>query len=177
MIQSSNLTIANAIAAHGRDAAAARKIVIKPSPSADTRSADHAVSKAELKESTAMHRDDVRRGLERIAEILKERGESHDWTKVSYFEEFYRQFSDAQRTGVWGNGWYDKIHTRLETHHVESMKPESVNLFDILEHIVDCVMSGKARAGEFKPDSLSPQMLMFAYANTQKVIADMVEVK
>ena len=174
-LKSSNPVVANALRAN-RKAVRNSAIVIQPSPSADTRSADHVVTEDELRRSTEMHIDDVRRGMEWLAEALRERGESHDWTKLRYFPSFYRQFSEAQRSGCWGNGWYDRIHCVKERHHVEDGCPENINLIDILEHIVDGVMAGKARSGEYRQDVLGAGMLERAYANTQKLISDVVSV-
>ena len=74
-------------------------VYINPSPSADTRSAVHKVSKNELIESTRMHIGDVRRGLHWMVRRLQHQGIEHDWTKLKYFDEFYDQFSRAQETG------------------------------------------------------------------------------
>jgi len=175
MVISSNPTVANAVRA-SRKAVCNAEIVIRPSPSADTRSADHAVTEDELRRSTEMHIDDVRRGMEWLADALRDRGERHDWTKLRYFTSFYRQFSDAQKTGCWGNGWYDRIHCAKERHHVEDACPEDVNLIDILEHIVDGVMAGKARSGVYRQDVLGAGILERAYANTQKIVSDAVSV-
>jgi hypothetical protein len=124
-----------------------------------------------------MHIDDVRKGMEYLAVLLRECGKRHDWTKLQHFDSFYRQFNDAQKSGCWGNGWYDKIHCVQERHHINDVCPEDVTLIDVLEHIVDCVMAGKARSGEFKQDVLGAGVLERAYANTQKVISDAVSVK
>ena len=176
-MESTNRIVANAIAATGRRTASnAAAIVIKPSPSADTRSADHAVTIDELKKSTEMHIDDVRRGLEFLGKLLKERGGRHDWTKLEYLPSFYKQFNEAQETGCWGNGWYDQIHCKLERHHVEDACPGDVNLLDILEHIVDGVMAGLARSGKYRQDVLGAGILERAYANTQKLLLEAVAV-
>lgn len=164
-IESTNSVVRNAMAPK-RSAV----IFIKPSPSADTRSADHKVTQKELEESTKMHIEDVRKGLAYLGKLLKDRGERHDWTKLQYMPSFYKQFSDAQETGCWGNGWYDKIHVKQERHHIEDAAHTDVNLIDVLEHIVDCVMAGKARKGEFKQDILGAGLLERAYANTQKLL-------
>lgn len=176
MIASDNPVVANAMIAHGGAVRNAQKIVICPSPSADTRSADRLVTTEELTASTEQHIDDVRRGMEYVAKLCREAGKDHDWTKLRYMPSFYEQFSRAQKTGVWGNGWYDKIHTIQERHHLNDRVPKDVNLIDVLEHIVDCVMAGKARAGEFKPDLLGAGVLERAYMNTQKMISDAVVV-
>ena len=175
-MKSTNKVIANAVAANTKLAKNSATIVIKPSPSADTRSADHDVTIEELKASTEMHIDDVRRGLEFLGRLLKERGERHDWTKLQYLPSFFKQFSEAQKTGCWGNGWYDRIHCKQERHHVEDACPQDVNLLDILEHVVDGVMAGLARSGEYRQDVLGSGILERAYANTQKLIRDAVRV-
>lgn len=173
---STNPAVANALRATRKAVRNAAAVVIMPSPSADTRSADHPVTEDELRESTTMHIDDVRRGMEWLAGLLREAGERHDWTKLRYFPSFYRQFSEAQKTGCWGNGWYDRIHTKKERHHLEDGCPEDVTLIDVLEHIVDGVMAGKARKGEYTPDVLGAGLLERAYANTQKMISGAVRV-
>ena len=172
---SSNPIVANAMRATRKTVRNAA-VVISPSPSADTRSADHHVTEDELRKSTEIHIDDVRRGMEWIAGLLREAGERHDWTKLRYFPSFYRQFSEAQKSGCWGNGWYDRIHTVKERHHLEDGCPDDVTLIDVLEHIVDCVMAGKARKGEYRPDVLGAGLLERAYANTQKMISGAVRV-
>ena len=91
------------------------KITIHRSPSADTRSADHVITKEELEKSTAMHVSDVAKAMHWFADRLEEAGERHDWTKEEYIEEFYKQFHHEQETGQgdWGvnpEGWYRKIH-------------------------------------------------------------------
>lgn len=152
-------------------------IVVRPSPSADTRSADHAVTKDELRTSTEMHIGDVMRGMEWIARRLREAGARHDWTKLDYFAEFYRQFSEAQRTGDWGTGWYDEIHVVRERHHLNEKCPDDVTLLDVLEMIVDGVCAGMARSGTYYPGRLAPAILERAFDNTQKMVADAVRVK
>ena len=175
-MKSTNKVVLNAIAANSRVACNSATIVINPSHSADTRSADHEVTMDELKASTEMHIDDVRRGLAFLGRLLKKRGERHDWTKLQYLPSFYKQFSEAQKTGCWGNGWYDRIHCKQERHHVEDACPKDVNLLDILEHIVDGVMAGMARSGEYRQDVLGTGILERAYANTQKLVRDAVRV-
>ena len=152
------------------------KIFVSPSPSADTRSANHVISEEELRESTKMHIQDVRRAMNWLTRRLIGIGEHHDWTKMNYFDEFYRQFHKAQETGEWGTGWYDKIHVVEERHHLEERCPKDVTLLDVLEQIADCVCAGMARTGKFEPRPLDPAILSRAYLNTQKMIADAVRV-
>ena len=153
------------------------EIFVSPSPSADTRSADHKVTPEELRKSTMMHIDDVRRVIGYLATQVDLRGSSHDWTKLQFFDEFYAQFSKAQETGDWGKGWYDEIHVVQERHHPESRCPDDVNLIDLLEQIADCVCAGMARTGKFEPRPIDPAILEKAYMNTQKMLAGIVKVR
>jgi len=152
------------------------EIIVHPSPSADTRSADHIITEDELRLSTEMHIDDVRRGMAWLARRLYEIGERHDWTKLSCLDEFYDQFSKAQKTGEWGTGWYDEIHIVKERHHLNEKCPDDVTLIDVLEMIVDGVCAGMARTGKYYPGELDAETLKLAYANTQKMIAEAVRV-
>ena len=152
------------------------EIIVHPSPSADTRSADHIITEDELRLSTEMHIADVRRGMAWLARRLYEIGERHDWTKLSYLDEFYDQFSKAQKTGEWGNGWYDEIHVKKERHHLNDEMPSDVTLLDVLEMIVDGVCAGMARTGKYYPGELDAETLKLAYANMQKMIAAAVRV-
>jgi hypothetical protein len=168
----------------GRTAAARRdadgrlkdEIIVRPSPSADTRSADHIITEEELSTSTKMHIEDVRRGMDWIAQRIQKIGARHDWTKVEFFQDFYRQFRKAQETGEWGVGWYDEIHIVKERHHLEDRCPDDVTLLDVLERIVDGVMAGMARSGMYEPRPLDREILERAYMNTQMMLAKVVRV-
>lgn len=153
-------------------------IQIRPSPSDDTRSADHEISMAELTESTRLHIRDVMMGMGWLCDRLFENAKRHDWTKLEYMKEFYDQFSRAQKTGDWGIGWYDEIHLRKERHHLDNIdtSPDDVNLLDVLEQIVDGVMAGMARTGRYEPRPLDPLLLQRAYDNTAKMLAEHVQV-
>lgn len=168
--------VANAMAANAK--AATPKIVVEPCPTADSRSAGREpVSKDALLAASQMHISDVERGMDFFAKKLKSAGKKHDWTKITFLDAFHRQFADAQRTGVWSvGGWYDTIHLKRERHHLERVAPDNVNLVDVLEHIVDCVMAGMARNGKYKPDMLSGQVLERAYINTQRMLEKAVAV-
>lgn len=153
------------------------KIIIHPSKSADTRSADHMITEEELKKSTVSHISDVRKGMDLLAKILELKGEQHDWTKLFYLEDFFKQFNNAQKTGDWGTGWYDQIHVVQERHHFNDRVPENVDLLDVLEQIVDCVMAGLARNGEYRKEPLPEGLLQKAYDNTIEKLLKCVEVQ
>ena len=152
-------------------------IEIRKSPSADTRSADHVITREELEKSTAMHISDVAKAMRFFADLIEEAGDRHDWTKVEHMDEFYDQFSRAQKTGDWGKGWYDQIHVVKERHHLKDGCPEDVDLIDVLEQISDCVMAGLARSGEYRQEEIDPDILKKAYDNTVDLLLSQVKVK
>lgn len=153
------------------------RIIIHKSKSADTRSADHLITMQELKEDTLLHISDVRKGMFEIASEIQERALKHDWTKLDYFPEFFKQFHNAQLTGDWGDGWYDKIHIVNERHHLQDNPPEDIDLIDVIEQIVDCVMAGLARSGKYRDESISNELLQKAYKNTVRKLMENIEVK
>ena len=98
-------------------------IEIHRGASADTRSANHVVSRKELEESTESHISDVAKAMRWFADRIEEAGDRHDWTKLEYMDEFYDQFHNEQIThnGDWvdnQNGWYQSIHLKKERHHL-----------------------------------------------------------
>lgn len=146
------------------------------SPSADTRTARHEVTKNELKRSSKMHILDVQKAMKWIEHRMDDAVINHDWTKIEYLDSFYKQFHDAQKTGNWGNGWYDQIHIVEERHHLNDRCPDDVDLIDVLEMLCDCVMAGLARNGEYRPEEPSPEILMKAYRNTAGMMAENTEI-
>ena len=153
------------------------RIEIRKSPSADTRTSDHMISREELEKSTAMHISDVAKAMRWFADRLEEAGEHHDWTKVEYMDEFYKQFHRAQETGNWGHGWYDKIHVVKERHHLNDRCPDDVDLIDVIEQISDCVTAGMARSGKYRKEPVSDELLRRAYDNTVQKLLNAIEVK
>lgn len=153
------------------------QIVIRKSPSADTRSADHAVTREELRLSTDMHIVDVWKAMQFFRRKMDVAAGRHDYTKVDYFDEFYDQFHKAQATGEWGTGWFDEIHIVKERHHLKDRCPEDVNLIDVLEMLCDCVMAGLARSGTYRDEEPDADMLVKAYKNTVKLLLEHVRVE
>lgn len=151
-------------------------IIVHKSPSADTRTADHEVTQRELRLSTIKHRGDVCSAVEFLRYKLWEVTRLHDWTKLDYFDEFYKQFHKAQVTGEWGEGWYDQIHIVKERHHLNNKCPDDVNLIDVLEMLCDCVMAGLARSGKYREEEPNPDILVKAYKNTVKMLLNATEV-
>lgn len=144
---------------------------IRRSRSADTRSADHEVTKEELLYNSEQHIGDVRQAMRYFAERLLATAEKHDWTKIDGIDQFHKDFQQVQQHG--GNfkelPWYRR-HVSEERHHLTDRVPDDVNLFDVLERIADITMAGMARNGSVFPDSLPSDVLLKAYQNTIELL-------
>ena len=133
----------------------------------------------ELFIDTLRHMDDVERVMRELGEYLKEIGEWHDWSKIRYFDDFKKDCLERLSTPEFKErDWYH-IHTVKERHHINSNCPEDVNLFDLLEMIVDCVVAGKTRSGEVKSEFLvvPDDVISRAYYNTVKLLTEKIVVK
>lgn len=150
-------------------------IYIKPSPTADTRTCDFAnVTKDTLYASSEAHIKDVAQGLMFLMDKLREAAQRHDFDKLTDIDTFHADFI----TGFKQTLWWD-THRRINRHHLTA--PDGVradvNLIDVLDYIVDCVMAGMARSGSVTPLSLPPELLERAFQNTVKLVQDQVVVQ
>lgn len=148
---------------------------IKPSPTADTRTCDvDKVSKEQLLDSSRQHIADVGAGLGFLVAKLTEAASVHDYDKLSEIDWFFANF----KTGFEQTGWWDN-HRKIHRHHLNHKDgvPDDVNLIDVLEYIVDCVMAGMARSGEVYPLEASDELLRRAFENTTELLKANVEVE
>jgi hypothetical protein len=70
------------------------------------------------------------------------------------------------------------LHKREERHHInvpEGVR-DDINLVDVIEYIVDCVMAGMARSGSVYDLELSDDTLKKAFKNTVELLKKNVEV-
>ncbi len=149
-------------------------INIKPSPTADTRTCDFAnTSKETLLASSHQHIADVREGLRYFQSVLAKAAENHDTDKITDIDGFHRDFV----TGFKQTEWWDK-HRVLNRHHLNMSDGvrDDVNLIDVMDFIVDCVMAGMARSGSVYPLELSPELLEKAFQNTVDLMKRNVQV-
>lgn len=147
-------------------------IKIKKSEIADTRTCDFSkVTKEQLERSTKSHISDVRSGLRLIIRELFMTGIDHDLTKLEHLDQFYDDF----KTGFKNTSWWE-MHQEVERHHLYNADyiQDDVNLIDVIEMIVDGVMS---RSGEYKEQPIPDGLLEKAYKNTIKLMLDNVEVE
>jgi len=150
-------------------------IRIKKSQNADTRTCDwSSVTKEELLKNSKIHINDVNKGMLLLATLMATAGDKHDYTKINYIDLFHEDF----KTGFEVTDWW-KIHQYEERHHLKDPKyvQENVNLIDVLEMIVDGVMAGLARTGEYRKEEISDSLLRKAFDNTIDLLLKNVEVE
>jgi len=149
-------------------------IEIKKSKTADTRSCDFTkVTQETLIESSVQHIGDVQKGMAFFAGMLVASAATHDHDKLSNIDEFHADFiTDFKQTGWWDN------HRKVNRHHLlaEDGVPQDVNLVDVLDMIVDCVMAGMGRTGSVYPLEIKPEVLMLAFQNTVEKLKAQVRV-
>lgn len=155
-------------------------ITIRRTKNADSRTADENLSYETLKDDTVQHIHDVEKGMEFISGSLQRRGNLHDYTKIIHFDEYAENVLSRHTNEEFTNKeWYQK-HIFKERHHLNANCPLDVNLIDVIEMIVDCVMAGKGRTGHITPEYLKlkdPNLLERAYWNTVKLLDENVIVE
>lgn len=148
-------------------------IQVTPSPTADSRTCD--VTKVTLDQlgiSSIRHIDDVRAGLAFFSECLKRKGRIHDYDKLTRLAHFYADF----QTSFKQTGWWDN-HRKIHRHHLGQADgiPNDVDLLDVLEWVVDCVMAGMARSGNVYDLQMSDDLLQRALVNTVRLLKRQIE--
>jgi hypothetical protein len=152
-----------------------KMIEITKSETADTRTCAFAtVTEETLKKSSETHIDDVSRGMAFFGALLAEAAVTHDSDKISAMAHFHSDFV----TGFKTTGWWDN-HRKITRHHLQVADgvPADVNLIDVLEMIVDCVMAGMARSGSVYAVEIPPDVLKRAFDNTVELLKGQVVVK
>lgn len=140
-------------------------IEIYESKTADTRSCDYkSVTKEQLIESSMQHIDDVKQGMKFFARMMNR---AHDRDKITDIAQFHEDFL----TGFQQTIWWDN-HRKINRHHLvqEDGVPKDVNLIDVLEMIVDCVMAGMARTGKVYDVVIDQDVLNNAFDNTVELL-------
>lgn len=142
---------------------------------ADTRTCDFAnVSKETLLASSKQHIGDVCKGIAFFQGLLTKAAQDHDTDKLTDIDGFHADFL----TGFKQTGWWDR-HRTLNRHHLLQADgiPADVNLIDVLDFIVDCVMAGMARSGSVYDLKLPPELLERAFQNSVQLLKQNVVVQ
>ena len=150
-------------------------IEISKSKTADTRTCDFSkVSEDQLMASSIQHIGDVGQGVDFFKSLLDKAAVKHDVDKLTDISGFHADFI----TGFKQTGWWDR-HRKSNRHHLLQADgvPSDVNLIDVLDMIVDCVMAGMGRSGSVYPLTISPEVLKSAFDNTVELLKKQVVVK
>lgn len=155
------------------------RIVIRPTPNADSRTSNSLLSEETCREDTYEHIRDVQQAMNFFSAQVARAGLMHDNTKVTEMDDYIKlvldnvNSDDFLRSDWWIN------HITKERHHLNDNCPVDVTLIDVLEMIADGVMR-KGRKGYFISDELKlidSGLLERAYWNTVKLLDDKVIVK
>ena len=150
-------------------------IKIEQSKTADSRTCDSsAVSKERLFASSEQHVNDVAKGMRFFISMMNESIEKHDHDKFTDIDGFYHDFKNNFNT----HEWWDN-HKKVNRHHLltDDGVPFDVNLVDVIEMIVDCVMAGMARSGNVYPLEIKQEILDRAFNNTVELMKSQIVVK
>src|SRR4030065_768459 len=150
-------------------------ITIEKSKTADTRTCDYSkVTKEQLYKSSQQHKSDIVAGMEFFIEKMKDSMVLHDDDKLKNIDGFHADFL----TGFKQTGWWDE-HRKIARHHLmsEDGVPIDVNLIDVMDMIVDCVMAGMGRSGSVYPLEISGGLLLRAFNNTVELLKAEIVVK
>jgi hypothetical protein len=151
------------------------KVFIEKTPNADTRSLK-VLDKDLVYEDTLRHIEGVGKVLDSCAYELMRIGTKHDYTKIEYFNSFFEDISSGKTNEDFKKLNWWRYHLQ-ERHHLNDRVPDDVNLFDVLEMLVDCVCAGKARTGEVYPINLDNEILQKALNNTVELLKEKVVAK
>ena len=150
-------------------------IKIKQSKTADSRTCDWSkVTKEQLLESSKQHIGDIGKGFDFFIDLMQRQKYIHDLTKINDIDGFFEDF----KTGFSRQEWW-KEHQKKERHHFNNPEyiQDDVNLIDIIDQIIDGVMAGMARSGQYRQENIPPELLVKAYENTVKMLLDQVVVE
>ncbi len=150
-------------------------ITIEESKTADTRSCDYSeVTKEQLYASSVQHIGDIKKGMDYFKELITGSAKCHDFDKLESIDHFHSDFL----TGFKDTGWWDN-HRKVNRHHLleDDGIPENVNLIDVLDMIVDCVMAGMGRTGSVYPLNINDKILKAAFDNTVELLKRQVVVR
>jgi len=159
-----------------------KKIKIARTLKCDTRSGNIAnVSDKDVLIDTLKHKYAVKVVYDGLFKMGSRQISIHDFTKIELLE----MFADALRSGAINDEfreiyWFKEIHAKKERHHLNDFCPDDVNLIDVIEMIIDCVVAYLARRtpenNEFRDITISNDILQKAIKNTSKLLLDNIEV-
>ncbi len=151
---------------------------IKRNTNGDSRTAPTGLTFADFSTANTEHITDVRIVMNHIADLIRQAGDNHDYTKKSDEEQFYGSVMETVNEGkdFTQSDWFLN-HIKEERHHLNNNYKTDVNLIDVLEMIVDVEVSRKARGIETQSLELSDGLLQLAFNNTIKMVSESLVLK
>jgi hypothetical protein len=132
------------------------------SPNDYNKTSKEDVSPESLMQETEHHIEAVKDGMDFIAGLIQTAGDRHDHTKLKCFEGFYEALTSGH---IKETDWY-KNHISEERHHLLARIPEDVTLVDVIEYLIDCLMTGMARRDKMYDIELINDVFQLALKNT-----------
>ena len=133
-----------------------------------------AESKEDFLTVQAMHASDVQKGCAFIANKIIEAGINHDYSKIPLLDNYLENNIAAKTGDEFKNCKWYQAHINAERHHLNARCPDDVNLIDVIELLVDCVMASIARRGNLyateTADFISMDILEKAFKNTVEML-------
>lgn len=126
----------------------------------------------ELEANIVIHQLYVSEVMKVIASKLQYHGIIHDYTKRENIEEFWEDTRlRKEDIPLEEREWIEK-HITQEQHHLNLNAAPTITLIDVIEFIVDCMVTAKSTGEEVDLENLKldPEILMTAYNNTIKYI-------
>ncbi len=125
------------------------------------------------------HIQNVKNLMSIISGDLSARSQYHDYTKVRepHKTDFYNAVYEKIKNGIpIDESDWAKDHYELERHHLNKHVPSDVDLIDVLEYVIDSIVSNVEQLGIKGNVTISNQDLMNALRNTVSKISDMIKI-
>lgn len=149
------------------------KLGIKYNPNSDSGSIDHNFTIDEIQDACETHNKNVSSVLYVLSEAMHKRGDKHDWSIIQTLDDYIHAYSFSLKGEIpFEESEYFLNHAISENHHLNKFCDENVNLFDIIEFLVDQCVLHKEKAEETPQPYLMQEILLKAFNNTAKQIDD-----
>lgn len=150
-------------------------ITINKTKNADTRIPENTPTKEMVLKDAKEHIQHVVLAMRMVCDKLIEQANNHDYTKIQFIDELYEDFLKSKFGETFKDLPWWQYHLE-ERHHLNDRVPKDVNMFDVMEMIVDCCVAGLARSGSVYDINIPDDVLQQAVQNTMRYIIANIEV-
>lgn len=156
-----------------------KKILLKDNSKTKYHREDYSIN--DFKKRLLIHKANIKRTFKLILNELKYRAKVHDHSKVEslplQYEVTKRYIGRSEQYHSIKDNEAFAYHVKNERHHLQSFVPDDVNLFDVIELIVDCITCSVERQKDFRAIDITDKTLMLAFNNTCKQLLELLENK